>query len=95
MNDTLLSIEDVARETRHSAASVRRWVAHGVLIGGRRVKLAQQRVGGRVYVSRDALDAFHRACNPGAVPVPGNPSAAQRRRQAAADQLLRELGVTQ
>jgi hypothetical protein len=68
--------------------TVWRWIRGGVVAGGRTVKLNARRVGARWAISREAWEAFERACNPGAAPVPESP--AQMARRMAADQA--ELG---
>lgn len=83
----LLTIDEVAGETRHCPASVRSWCRKG-LVGpdGRRVRLVRERVGGRVYVRREALTAFMAALNGEAAPVPSS----QARNQARWDREMEE-----
>lgn len=50
-----------------SLATLRRWQLDGVLSArGERIKLQTTRIGGRVYVSRRAIDEFLQALNDGA-----------------------------
>lgn len=86
-----LTISEVATDTRHSRSAVECWIKKGVAVGGSRVRLAARRVGGRLFVPRDALAAFLAAINPEPVPAPETPAAATRRArrdQDAARQLL-------
>lgn len=48
--------------THPSLTTVWRWTREGIGIrGGRRVRLQTERVGGRIYTTRDWLHEFHRA----------------------------------
>lgn len=80
----LLTLREVAAETRHSVPSVRRWIADGIQgPDGRRVRLAATREGGRVFVARLDLDRFREALNADRAANPP-PTAADHRRAAAA-----------
>jgi hypothetical protein len=81
----LLTLREVAAETRHAVGSVRRWVADGVIgPGGRRVKLPARKVGGRVLVGRADLAAFLDALNADRPAAALPPTEAERRRSLAA-----------
>lgn len=64
MKDTL-STHEAARELGINPETIRRWLETGVLVAGHRVKLRGGKVGGRYRVTREALEEFERACNPG------------------------------
>lgn len=72
--------------------TVWRWHRYGVSAGGRMVKLAARRVGGRLTVSRDAWAEFDRALNPHSPTLPESPSAERKRMERERDELLRRLG---
>lgn len=87
----LLTVAEVAAETRHCTATVRHWITAGVMVGGSRVKLDGRRVGGRFLVARDALDRFLSECNPGAAPARPNPATAAGRFARERASVLRRL----
>jgi excisionase family DNA binding protein len=94
MNLSGLTIDEVARETATNPKTVRSWIATGVTIGGRRIKLGAVRLGKRIRVPREAIEAFFRGCNP---PAPAeSESAAELRRRCRSDKarLLEKLGAT-
>jgi excisionase family DNA binding protein len=83
MNLSGLTIDDVARELATNPKTVRSWIATGVTIGGRRLKLGSIRLGKRIRVPREAIEAFVRGCNPPA-PAEAESAAEFRRRGQAA-----------
>ncbi|MES2208564.1 MAG: helix-turn-helix domain-containing protein [Chloroflexota bacterium] len=78
-----LTVDEAAAEIRRHRGTVENWIRAGVVVAGRRVKLAAVRVGGRYTVPRAALAAFVAACNPDtAAPVETPGEAATRARRA-------------
>jgi hypothetical protein len=86
------TIPQVAQRLNVLPVTVWRWVRHGLLIEGKRVKLLARRVGGRWMVSREAWEAFDRDCNPGAGPLPESPTKLRRRLAAEKAAALKLIG---
>ena len=82
-DSTPMTIAEVAHQTRHKRGAVGRWVHHGLQVGGRVVRLAAERVGGRLYITADALAEFRRACNADLTTPTETPTARQTRAAAA------------
>lgn len=76
----LLSIRDVAAEYGVKSDTVRAWIARGIKIRGERIRLGSIKIGGKVRISREAVNAFISGCNP--PPRPELPSERERRRLA-------------
>ncbi len=85
-----LVLADVADRAGVTVQTVRKWIASGVSIGGRPVRLAALRVGGRIRVTEASLSQFLSACNPKATAVE-SPAAIVRRGRAARDRVLAQL----
>lgn len=78
-----LTAEDVARRLVKSVKSVRRWMSRGVLVRGRRVRLASCKVGSSRVTSGAWLEAFIDAQNPAdAAPLPTPAQVARRVRDS-------------
>jgi hypothetical protein len=63
----VLTIAEIRRSLTRPVdrSTIRRWAARGLRTpDGRRVRLAAERLGGRLVVTREALDAFLAALNP-------------------------------
>lgn len=86
------AVSEVAKMCRVSEPTIYRWITNGVVVGGKRVKLAAVRIGGHRVVLLDAVSAFITACNPDAVPVPESESAIRRRGEADQRRLAAMLG---
>lgn len=87
------TLPEFCRRVGKSRLTVWRWIKDGLSIGGRVVKLAAVRVGGRWQVPTEAWEAFQRGCNPGARPLPESPSAMDRRAAAARRAALAAVGL--
>jgi len=77
--DQLRSLTQAAAVFKRKKATLLNWINRGVVVNGSRVKLQGCRVGGLWMVYVDAMDAFMRATNPDAVPVPESPTAQAKR----------------
>lgn len=90
-----MTLAELARRLRKATATVYGWADTGILVNGRRVKLATVRIGGRRHVTATAYRAFKAACNPAAaeppMPRPARPTAFERRAKAAQERVAKIL----
>jgi hypothetical protein len=97
LTEELLDLREVARAVNARRpphlSTVARWVQHGVKVGRHgRVRLASRRIGGRVFVSRAAVEAFLGALN-GCYAAPAAPPPAPTAAALAAGEELRRRGA--
>jgi hypothetical protein len=86
------TITQLAERVGRDHATIRRWIATGVVVDGERVKLLARRVGGRWSITREAWEAFDRACNPDTQAVPESPTELKRRLAADRAEAAKLLG---
>lgn len=86
-------LAQVAVELGVNPATVAAWVREGVTIGGRRVFLAAERLGGLWWTTPAAVEDFRRACNPAPASAAGPTGGRDRDRRAAAKRAVhRKIG---
>ena len=93
-NTELITFREVLRiigRPKMAVSTVHRWHAPGVLVDGLRVSLDAERIGGRCYTTRAALNEFLAACkrdsgSPGQ-PLPRLADDPARRAKLAGEQL--------
>ena len=91
-----LTLEQVAVMTGRSTKSIRRWVRTGVVVNGRRVRLASLKVGATRVTSRTWLASFLAAQNPAGLDVESpirTPAEQARRADKARAELAAILGT--
>ena len=88
---TFREVLGILGRPKMAVSTVHRWRSPGVLIDGRRVRLAAERIAGRWYTTREALEAFRAACQPDQpddeAPAPRLADDTQRRADLAGAQL--------
>lgn len=69
-NETPLRMHVLAARFKLDAGTFIRWVTRGIVVRGRRVKLAARKVGGTWFTTERAWLEFQEATNPDAKPTP-------------------------
>jgi hypothetical protein len=68
LNETRLTLHEVAKRCHVNLSTTWRWVLSGIVINGKRVKLRTVRLGGRRVTSTEELQRFFERCNPQSPP---------------------------
>ncbi|HZW30590.1 MAG TPA: helix-turn-helix domain-containing protein [Isosphaeraceae bacterium] len=79
LDETLLTVAEIARHCRVDTSSVSRWMLSGVVdrrpgAAGRRHYLESCRIGGRLYSSREALERYVAAQSADIAPAIAEPA---------------------
>lgn len=75
----------IARLHGVDRGTVQRWITHGVMVRGRRIRLEAVRVGGRWEVTIEELDAFERRATAAAIDADAPARGIARPRQRPED----------